>query len=206
MRYMIASVLALAGLVPVAAQAQDTEPMVSDSSGTFAGFRIEGNVGWDKMQSYDNNNEKLGYGGSAGFDGNLTKRIVIGPEVNYWRPNHNRNSVYSDIAPIARQGREIWGSAVRVGYRLTPDMMVFAKGGYANQAQATYYTDPTGYVTRVKDRVDGYQVGGGIQYSPNNKFGFVPANVYVSAQYVYSNFANHTADQHAMAGIGIRFR
>lgn len=199
MKKIILAAIAATAILPAAAQAQEAAP------GSFAGFRVEGNLGWDKQQSYGNNNEKFGYGASAGWDGNLTERIVVGPEVSYWRPNKGRNGVVSDSGLAVREGRDMWAGAVRVGFRATPDLLVFGKGGYVNQSQRTYISTPGGIV-RSSDHVGGYQVGGGIQFSPNDKFSFVPANVYLSAQYVYSNFDNHTSDQHAMAGIGFRFR
>jgi outer membrane immunogenic protein len=216
MRKIIAAGIAAACFAPVAAQAQDTvsttygasasDAAPANAAGSFGGFRIEGNVGWDKAQAYGRNNEKLGYGGSAGFDGNLTDRIVIGPEVNYWHPNHSQNTVVAPDGGKAQQGRDIWGGAVRIGVRATPDLLVFGKGGYAQQAQRTYFVDVAGNAARSSGHADGYQVGGGFQYAPHDRFSFAPANLYLSGQYVYSNFSNHTVDQHAMAGVGFRFR
>jgi len=200
MKKIVIAALAAATMVPVAAQAQDVAPS------SFAGFRVEGNLGWDKQQAFGNNNEKFGYGGSAGWDGNVSERIVVGPEVSYWRPNKGRNSVVSDNGLAVNQGRDMWAGTVRVGVRATPDLLVFGKGGYVNQRQRTYVALPGGGVARDSDHVGGYQFGGGLQYAPADKFSFVPANVYVSAQYAYSRFDNRTKDQHAMAGIGFRFR
>jgi outer membrane immunogenic protein len=211
MNKLVIAAIAAATLVPVAAQAQDvaqtqdTAQAQSVEPGSFAGLRVEGNLGWDRQQAYGNHHDKLGYGGSAGWDGNLTNRIVVGPEVNYWHPDGGRNAVDSDDRRATNVGGDIWGAAVRVGFRATPNLMIFGKGGYASQSQRTYSATPAG-VLRSSYHVDGYQVGGGVQYSPADKFSFVPANVYLSAQYVYSNFDNHTSDQHAMGGIGIRFR
>lgn len=208
MKKLVIAALAAATLIPVAAQAQEAEVAAQAQAvepGSLAGFRVEGNLGWDQQKAFGNTNEKLGYGGSAGWDGNVTSRIVVGPEVSYWRPNKGRNDVVSDNGLVTERGGDMWAGAVRVGVRATPDLLIFGKGGYVNQSQRTYLTTSTG-VARTSDHVDGYQVGGGLQYSPADKFSFVPANVYVSAQYVYSRFDNHTSDQHAMGGIGFRFR
>jgi outer membrane immunogenic protein len=204
MRYIIAAALAAATLAPVAASAQDAAP--ANAAGSFGGFHAEGNVGWDKSQAYGRNNEKLGYGASAGFDGNVTSRIFVGPEVSYWQPNNGRSDVVAPAGDVTHQGRRMIGADVRIGYRVTPDLALFAKGGYVNQSQRTYFTLANGSVGRSSGSADGYQVGGGVQYSPHDRFSFAPANVYLTGQYVYSQFDNHTADQHAMAGIGFRFR
>jgi outer membrane immunogenic protein len=212
MRFLISSVLAMT-CCTASAYAQDEAPgpaadtvAPSDISGSFGGFRIEGNVGWDKLQAFGRNNEKLGYGGSLGFDGNVNNVITIGPEFSYWQPNNHRSTVDSPANDIALQGREIYGAAVRVGFRAGPDLIVFGKGGYANQKQRTYVAFDDGTVGRNSDHVGGYQVGGGFQYALHDHFSFAPANMYVSGQYVYSRFDNHTVDQHAMAGIGFKFR
>lgn len=217
MRKVTAAVLAASLLAPFAAQAQDTAPVDSAAApapayvaGSFGGFRVEGNIGWDRASALGDHNSKLGYGGSAGWDGNLTDRIVIGPEVSYWRPNHNRNTTSAPGVTggtVFHEGRDMWAGDVRIGFRATPDLLVFGKGGFVTQAQRSTFLAPagqTGYATR--GHADGYQVGGGVQFAPNDHFSFVPANVYISAQYVYSDFDNHTHDQHAMAGIGFRFR
>jgi len=49
---------------------------------------------------------------------------------------------------------------------------------------------------------DGYQVGGGVEYTVTE--GRVPA--YVNLQYVYSQYNDHTSRQRVMAGVGIRFK
>jgi len=208
---LVIAALAAATLVPVAAQAQDVAQAQNAAAaqdvapGSFAGIRVEGNLGWDSQKAYGNHHDKLGYGGSAGWDGNVTNRIVVGPEVSYWHPDAGRNAVNSDNGRATTVGGDIWGAAVRVGFRATPSLLIFGKGGYVNQSQSSYVATPSA-VLRSSYHVDGYQVGGGVQYSPADRFSFVPANVYLSAQYVYSKFDNHTSDQHAMGGIGIRFR
>lgn len=204
MRYIVATAIAAAFVAPVAAYAQDATS--GATPGSFGGFHVEGNVGWDKSQAYGRNNEKLGYGGSAGFDGNLTDRITVGPEFSYWQPNNNRNDVVAPAGNAVHQGRRMLGADVRIGYRLAPDLTVFGKGGYVNQSQRTYFELADGSTGRTSGHADGWQAGGGVQYSPHDRFSFAPANLYLTGQYVYSDFDNHTVDQHAMAGVGFRFR
>lgn len=229
MRLICAAFVASITFVSSVAQAQDapsssatTETSMPDSEtpyigaraddapaeidGSFGGFRVEGDLGWDKLQAFGRNNEKLGYGGMIGFDGNLNKTITIGPEFSYWRPNHGRSTVVSSEGDLAQQGRDIYGAAVRVGYRAGPDLILFGKAGYANQRQRTYTLVDNEAVDRFDDHVGGYQFGGGFQYALHDHFSFAPANVYLSGQYVYSRFDNGTKDQHAMVGVGIKFR
>ena len=200
MRIAILAAAAAVGLVTTAAAAQDT---------SFRGFRIEGNAGWDRFDVPAGTNAKFAFGGSGGFDGQIG-RIVIGPEVNYWRPDDGHNAVgYLNGAGSQRirSSHDELGAAVRVGYLLTPDLLLFGKGGYADDDQHRLAFSPTGALTRLtRDHVDGYQVGGGMEYTLHDRFAFAPAGVYLSAQYVYADYDNHTSDQHAMGGIGIRFK
>lgn len=215
MRKTMLAVVALASAVTAAqpAFAQD-DTTASDSSATeattgggtgFHGIRVEGNFGGDRFQSEGEHNDKLGYGGTVGFDGTIGERIVIGAEGSYWRANNwNQNcQVLADTNSICHKAFEEWGAAVRAGYLVTPDLLVFAKGGYVNSEQRRRIDGPTG-TQLVYDHynADGYQAGGGVEYTLTK--GSLP--VYLNAQYVYSDYHGHTARQRVMGGIGIRFK
>ena len=197
-KFILAAAIAASALTASAASAQDV---------SFRGFRVEGNIGWDKAQSEGNNNEKLGYGGQAGFDGQIG-RIVVGPEFSYWHPNHDQNTVVTSVrgTTVAHSQRDQLGAAVRVGVLATPDLLVFGKGGYANVGQREAFYAPATRTVYGRGHADGYQVGGGVEYTLHDRFAAAPGGLYVSAQYVYANYDNHTSDQHAMAGVGFRFK
>jgi outer membrane immunogenic protein len=181
-----------------------------DLNTSFRGFRIEGNAGYDWAHSEGDHNSKFAYGGSAGFDGVVADRIVIGPEFSYWHPNHSNNTVATPVGPAGtffHQQRDQLAGDIRVGYLVTPDFLLFGKGGYVNESQREVLVAPTGQVASFRSgRADGYQYGGGVEFTLHDKFSAVPGGVYVSAQYVRSQFDNHTADNHAMGGIGFRFK
>jgi outer membrane immunogenic protein len=181
-----------------------------DAASSFRGFRIEGNAGYDWAHSEGDHNSKFAFGGSAGFDGVVAGRIVIGPEFSYWHPNHNNNTVVTPVGAggaFLHEQRDQLAGDVRVGYLVSPDFLVFGKGGYVNEAQRELLVAPTGQVASFnRDHVGGYQYGGGVEFTLHDKFSSVPGGLYVSAQYVRSQFDNHTADNHAMGGIGFRFK
>lgn len=184
--------------------------VASAQTTSFRGFRIEGNAGYDWAHSEGTHNSKFAYGGTAGFDGVIADRIVVGPEFSYWHPNNDRNTVVTAAGPggtFYHEQRDQMSGDIRVGYLVTPDFLVFGKGGYVSEAQRERFVAPigqTGFVGR--GHADGYQYGGGAEFTLHDKFSSVPGGVYVSAQYVRSQFDNHTADNHAMGGIGIRFK
>jgi hypothetical protein len=104
---------------------------------------------------------------------------------------------------IDHKAFEEWGAAVRAGFLATPDVLIFGKAGYVNGEQRKRIEGPVGN-TLVYDhyRADGYQVGGGVEFSLTQ--GRLP--VYASAQYVYSNYHGNSSRQRVMGGIGIRFK
>lgn len=198
-----ASLLAFATLAQPAA-AQDSDA-ATEGSTSFRGFRVEGNIGGDRFQSEGEHNDKLGYGGTVGFDGTFGDRFVIGAEGSYWRANKwNQNcQTLPDTNSICHRAFEEFGAAVRAGVLVSPQMLVFGKGGYVNSEQRRRITSPGG-AQLVYDhyRADGYQLGGGVEYTVTQS----ALPVYVNAQYVYSNYHGHTASQRVMAGVGVRFR
>ena len=179
----------------------------------FRGFRIEGNVGGDRFQSEGVHNTKFGYGGTAGFDGVIAERFVIGVEGSYWRPHDGTQNCTSGIngGSVCHRSFEEYGSAVRAGYLVTPKILAFLKAGYVNNRQRKIF-DPTSNLFYINGQIvgpehgydnhvhsDGFQAGGGVEYS-------VTDLVYIDAQYTYSGYDDHTARQRALIGVGIRFK
>lgn len=193
--------IAALGFTATAAQAQDT----TSSNGTsFRGIRIEANAGGDRFQSQGNHNDKFGYGGTIGFDGQIGDRIVIGAEGSYWRANDwNENCSGASGGTVCHKSFDEYGAAVRAGVLATPQLLVFAKGGYVVNEQRKRLDTPTGgYYDHFN--TTGYQVGGGVEYSLTGEQSRMP--VYANVQYVYSQYSDHTARQRVMAGVGLRFK
>ena len=192
--FVIASSLSL---ISPAAFAQDTAT-------SFRGIRIEGNAGGDRFQSQGVHNDKFGYGATVGFDGVIGGKIVVGPEGSYWRANDWSENCTGSAAggSLCNKSFEEWGAAVRVGYLVSPRFLVFGKGGYVNNEQRKRFDAPVGQSSYYDHfRTDGYQVGGGVEYTVSDT-----APVYVNAQYVYSQYHDHTSRQRLMGGIGVRFK
>ncbi|EIZ78854.1 putative outer membrane protein [Novosphingobium sp. Rr 2-17] len=195
-----------AGILAQPAMAQDDANTVGANGTAFRGIRLEANGGGDRFQSEGNHNDKIGYGGTIGFDGQIGEKLVIGAEGSYWRANNwnDNTTVLADNTTIDHKAFQEWGAAVRAGVLVSPQLLVFAKAGYVNGEQRRLITStPTG-APLVYDHysADGYQVGGGVEYTLTQ--GRAP--VYMNAQYVYSGYSGNSARQRVMAGIGIRFK
>ncbi len=102
---------------------------------------------------------------------------------------------------IDNKSFEEYGASIRAGYLVTPQILVYAKGGYVSNEQRKSFVPAAGSGQRGfynNVRSDGYSVGGGVEYSLTDMF-------YVNGEYKYSNYANHTARQRALIGFGVRF-
>ncbi|PXA85015.1 hypothetical protein DMC47_38410 [Nostoc sp. 3335mG] len=207
MRLLLLTAAMLAATATTA-QAQDATTTDSHSGTSFRGFRIEGDVGGDRYQAQGTHNNKFGYGGTVGFDGQIG-RVVIGPEASYWRANNWSQNCTGETGggTLCNKSFEEWGAAVRAGYLVTPQTLVFAKGGYVSNEQRQAFAAPAGGTPFYNHyRTDGYQVGGGVEYTVGDKFSGPLSGLYVSGQYVYSQYDDHTARQRAMLGVGLRFK
>ena len=194
-------------LIAAAAVAAIAQGASAQEATSFRGFRLEGNVGGDRFQSQGNHNDKLGYGGTVGFDGMVGDKIVIGPEASFWRANKWSENCSAGVigGSVCDKSFAEYGGALRVGYLVTPALLVFGKGGYVVNEQRNRFDAPPGEASYYNHgRTDGYQVGGGAEYTLTGVS--LPLPVYVNAQYVYSNYDDHTARQRVMAGVGIRFK
>jgi len=214
----ILAITTIATLVTVAVPASPVA--AQDITTEFRGFRIEGNIGGDRFQSLGEHNTKLGYGATAGFDGVIAGKIVVGPEATYWRANNWSENCGSGVngGSVCSKSFQEYGAAVRVGYLITPNLLVFGKGGYVNNEQRKRF-DATSNLFYVNGqivgpeksyynhgRTDGYQVGGGVEYTLGDHMSSPLSGLYVSAQYVFSDYYDHTSRQRAMGGVGIRFK
>ena len=225
MRKFILAAL-LAGSVATPALAQDTSP--------FTGFRLEGLVGYDKLQSGDRNDdnvdtsgnngdesiEGVAYGVGAGFDFDLGG-VVAGVEAEYTDSSGEQEADETlDGVPFTSRiatGRDIYVGG-RIGFRAAPATLVYAKGGYTNTS-IEFAAESSDERFELDSNVDGWRLGAGVE----QLFG---PNMYGKLEYRYSNYNNIDfsddfdfedlesedfgtdidLDRHQiMAGIGFRF-
>lgn len=176
---------------------------------SFRGFRIEGNLGGDRFMSQGVHRDKFGYGATIGFDGQIGERIVIGPEASLWRANEWTENCTAGVAggSVCHKSFGELGIGVRAGVLVTPQFLVFGKGGYVSNEQRKRFDAPAGQTSYYNHvNTDGYQFGGGVEFSMANRFQGPLSGLYVNAQYVNSNYNDHTSRQRVMGGIGIRFK
>ena len=204
MRTMIIAALTISGI--------SAAPALAQSQGLgLRGFRIEANAGSDRYKAADGDQSKFGYGATVGIDTQIS-RFVIGVEGSYWRDSRRVTNCVTGGAGsfCSSSGQRELGAAARAGFLVTPQLLLFGKGGFVRDRQREVFTSngQTFYVdgrfiagpnsSDIRFNESGYEVGGGIEYS-------LMSHVYADAQYVYSRYRNHNSRNRLMTGIGYRF-
>ncbi|MBX7488079.1 outer membrane beta-barrel protein [Qipengyuania sp. GH25] len=201
--------------------------MAQSTDGQFTGFRAGVTAGYDAVQagsSVDidnepNNNDQsidgLAYGVVLGYDVDLGG-AVVGVEGEYTDSTASTNFDDGDFEGFGLgevdAGRDLYIGA-RVGARIAPDALLYAKGGYTN-AKLNILSDYGTVETDRDFKLDGWRAGAGVEYAVN-------PNTYVNLEYRYSNYSDANIefadgstsrnfdvdlDRHqVMAGVGMRF-
>ena len=188
----VAALAATAFAVP--ALAQDN---AASADSSFAGPRVEGLVGWDRVQNHGHDSG-VNYGVGAGYDFQ-TGGMVFGGEVEAADSTTKRCvGARTPVDPriCASSGRDLYVGG-RVGAVVGSRTLLYAKAGYDNSRIKASFNDGT---TRAHDsrNLDGVRVGAGAEY----KLG---RNTYVKAEYRYTNAENHWSRNQLVGGVGFRF-
>ena len=209
-----ASVAALA--TPAAAQVDPDSP--------FSGFRVQATGGYDQLRAgssidEDNNDQSAEgflYGGAIGYDVDLGS-VVIGPEAELTGSTADTDFDDGDFEGFGfgqvDAGRDLFLGA-RVGAKVAPDLLLYAKGGYTNAKLNILSNDGTTEYNEDFD-LDGWRAGAGIEYAINPR-------TFMNVEYRYSNYSEGEVDfdgdlpdsdrfdvdldrHQIMAGVGVRF-
>lgn len=177
-----------------------------------AGSSIDDDANEDNDQSIDG----FGYGLQLGYDVDVGG-VVIGAEAEYAGSTAEVEFADGDFEGFGfgnvETGRDLYVGA-RIGAKVGPDAMIYAKGGYTNASYNVRSNDGTTQFDQDID-TDGYRIGAGAEYALSN-------NAFVKLEYRYSNYSkaevnfedgtNETprfdidTDRHqVMAGVGFRF-
>ncbi|MBC7522172.1 MAG: porin family protein [Sandarakinorhabdus sp.] len=154
------------------------------------------------------NKSGFGYGGQIGYDFRLSPAIVLGAEVDL-TGRTGTSRVGGAGGYDLKQGRTIAATA-RLGYLVTPESLLYVRGGYANGR----FTLSNATISDSTNR-DGYQVGVGyeqllrqnlsarVEYTHS---GFGTENIFGLAQSIGATDANLKYSRNAVrAGLNLRF-
>lgn len=177
-----------------------------------AGSSIDDDSNVDNDQSIDG----FAYGAQLGYDIDVGG-FVIGAEAEYTGSTAEVKFENGDFEGFGfgnvETGRDLYFGA-RLGAKVGPDAMIYAKGGYTN---AKYNVRSNDGMTQFDQDIDtdGYRIGAGAEYA-------LGANSFVKLEYRYSNYSDAEVDfdgdasdtpnfdidtdrHQVMAGFGFRF-
>lgn len=187
--------------------------VIGGYSTTQAGSSADDDDGDTEDQSIDG----FAYGVQLGYDIDLGGS-VIGAEAEYADSTAKVDFADGDFEGFGlgsvEAGRDIYVGA-RLGAKVGPDAMIYAKGGYTNAK----YDINSSYAGAAFDSdfdVDGWRLGAGAEYALSN-------NAFIKLEYRYSNYSEGEIDfegsnvpdsdrfsldldrHQVMAGVGFRF-
>ncbi|GGD84312.1 outer membrane protein [Croceicoccus mobilis] len=191
MRTIILSGAVIASVIATPALAQEADA---------SGFYIGALAGYDSVElEYDGvsgDESDVLYGVVAGYDANLGGAVVgIEAEIADSGVSSTATDIFEfDDSATLSASRDLYIGA-RVGARVTPSILLYAKGGYTNARVKLAYTDSFGDTYSDSDTLDGYRIGAGAEYTFGN-FGF-------RAEYRYSDYGEYSYEG---VGTGIEAR
>jgi outer membrane immunogenic protein len=216
------ALLAAASLGAIAAPAA-----AQDADNTFTGFWGGVIGGYDTtsagseqdadVEGDDQSIEGVGYGVQLGYDFDLGG-AVIGAEAEFSDSTAKVDFEDGDFEGFGLgqvdSGRDLY-FGVRLGAKVGPNAMIYAKGGYTN-AKYELSSSYNGTAFESDIDVDGYRLGAGAEYALSD-------NAFIKLEYRYSNYSEGEIDfegadvpdtdrfdldldrHQVMAGVGFRF-
>ena len=176
-----------------------TPAFAQDADSPFTGLRVQAVTGYDSLRAgstvdddgNDNNDQSIDgvvYGVQAGYDIDLGG-AVVGLEAELTDSSAKTEYTNGDFEGFGfgqvDAGRDLFLGA-RVGAKVMPDVLLYAKGGYTNAKLNVRSNDGTTQFDDDYD-LDGYRVGGGLEYA----FG---RNMFTNIEYRYSNYSRAEVD------------
>jgi outer membrane immunogenic protein len=185
MKKMIISAALIVAGFSAPAFAQDAAPA------DLGGFRLEG------LATYEGNDgENIGYGVGIGYDARAGG-VLLGVEAEAVRPGDKECETSPILSACARTERDLYIGG-RIGVPLGSNALAYVKAGYTNVAIESVIDLATEPPYNLNYKLDGARIGGGVQLG-------LGGNLYVKAEYRYSDYENGFNKHTGVAGVGFRF-
>lgn len=202
MKHPILAAIALAATA-TPAFAQDAQPFEGPFIGASAGWnraeaagRTEGGQPLDGEVARDS----VVIGAFAGYDHKVLDRVVLGAEAGFSIALDDSSAGRSAGNQITLDERYSFDLTARAGYLVTDDVLIYARGGYANSRVRTEIEQAGSIATRSDNR-DGWLVGGGAEYA-------ISPNIRARVEYRYSDFGSdgRNSERHqTLVGVSYKF-
>jgi outer membrane immunogenic protein len=200
------SILATAALAAAAtpAFAQDTT-----TGSSFTGPRAEIFGGWDRVgarttffnldgsttKAKDHANGAIA-GIAVGYDMPIGDRLIVGAFGSVALPTAKFCTTDGTAGSGCLRAQREYEGGARVGMKVGPRMLVYAKGAYVNGRFESTLSDGTAYIKNYTNR-DGWRAGAGAEFALNR-------HAYVKAEYDYTRY--NSFDSSTLQGVDTRAR
>lgn len=207
--------------------------LAQSNTDAFTGFRLEALGGYDTT-SADNDGDfspatqdRFDDGSGEGLDGFLygvgagydfaVGGVVLGVEgeITDSTAGETENDTLGAGSRASFEAERDLYVGARVGVPVSPQALLYAKGGYTNARFGLDADDGAGFNQDYSATLDGFRVGAGVEY-------LLGRNVYGKVEYRYSNYSDLEVDvadtninysdfdvntdrHQVVAGVGIRF-
>ena len=177
-----------------------TTAAIVSSPACAEGFRAEIHGGWDNASADDQGESGIAYGIGLGYDLPVGERATIGLDLSADLSSVDEcetDVVLANDRACLDAGRDL-AAAIRVGYKVGDQGMLYALGGYTNARFKFAYTTPGGVTTSDGANLDGFRLGAGYQHGFGEK-------LYGKVEYRYSNYENDVSRHQVLLGVGVNF-
>ena len=171
----------------------------------FTGPRVEANVAYDRVETdvllpgTPDHADGVRLGGAVGYDVAVGNVVTIGAEAGIgWTLGDRERATVGATRVSVDSGRDIELS-LRLGARVAPRTLVYAKGGWANTRFTGEVRNASGTVTTsVREDEDGFRLGAGVEQSLGGR-------LYAKGEYRYTDYGDDVRRHQALLGFGVRF-
>ena len=174
-----------------------TATMSATAARAQTGLRADVHAGWDSASIHQRTDVGVNgatttqskdgviYGGELGYDvslGSFKLGVYGGLDGASTR---KCAEVFTEVETCTRAGRN-WTLGARAGVKVTPGILLYAKGGYSNGALKFEYIDHVAAANSftLTENMDGYHLGAGVQVD-------LMSNFYAKLEYVRTDYKDY---------------
>jgi len=143
------------------------------SAQDFTGPSIGVQAGWNStdvqlpggsngVPGIDRSTDAFVAGGFLAYDHEVMPHVVIGAQAEFNIAASDDFSAVGDTATVRVDPRYAFDLTARVGYLVTPETMIYVRGGYSN-ARVRTSIEADSKRTTMSDNRDGWIIGGGAE-------------------------------------------
>lgn len=197
---LLVAPLALA-VISNPAQAEEFEgPFVGAAAG-YSRDEIGPDLGDDLTLDRELDQDAAYFQLFAGYDHAVTHRVRLGAEAAFGIGADDELRLGDPTGTLELDPEYTFEFTGRAGYLVGDNALLYVRGGYQNSRVEATLSEPGQPIFRDKDNVDGWLVGGGLEYAFGN-------NLRSRIEYRYSDLGNNGAswDRHqVLAGVLLNF-